>query len=54
MADKIRLLIVGSAIALTFVFCATQDYLSFMWMKFWIVLGLSGLYGLWKGLTGRR
>ena len=54
MADKIRLLIVGAAIALTFVFCAAQDYISFMWMKFWIVIVLAGIYGFWKGLTGRK
>lgn len=54
MADKIRLLIVGAAIALTFVFCAEQTYMSFMWMKFWITIAAAGVYGAWKGFNGER
>lgn len=54
MGDKIRLLIVGAAIALTFVYGSTMSFTDFMWMKACIVIGIAGIYGFWRGFTGRR
>lgn len=30
-----------------------MEFTDYLWIKFWVLVGLAGVYGFWRGISGQ-